>query len=121
MQDLHGRRTSLCGMTFAGFEGCVRYGGGGAVPLHAEGGDQARHAGCPPPTCCSATARRAGSTTTRRTPRTSASRACSSGSAGTAPRHLLHGHTHPLGGRVMQRFEDTRVHWISGARMVLLD
>src|SRR5215217_1314499 len=32
VEDLHGRRTSLSGMTFAGFEGCVRYGGGG--PFH---------------------------------------------------------------------------------------
>ena len=37
------------------------------------------------------------------------------------PRHLLHGHTHPVGGRVMSRFEDTRVHWVSGARLVVLD
>ena len=29
VEDLHGRRTSLLGMTVAGFEGCVRYGGGG--------------------------------------------------------------------------------------------
>jgi uncharacterized protein len=29
VEDLHGRRTSLGGMTVAGFEGCVRYGGGG--------------------------------------------------------------------------------------------
>src|SRR3954469_6118724 len=29
VDDLHGRRTSLSGMTVAGFEGCVRYGSGG--------------------------------------------------------------------------------------------
>jgi Icc-related predicted phosphoesterase len=29
VEDLHGRRTSLGGMTVAGFEGCVRYGAGG--------------------------------------------------------------------------------------------
>ena len=32
VDDLEGRRTSLGGLTFAGFEGCVRYGGGG--PYH---------------------------------------------------------------------------------------
>ena len=37
------------------------------------------------------------------------------------PRHLLHGHTHPVGGRVDERFGATRVHWISGARVVQLD
>src|SRR3712207_3220796 len=29
IEDLHLRRTSLGGMTIAGFEGCVRYGAGG--------------------------------------------------------------------------------------------
>ena len=29
VEDLHGRRTSLGGMTVAGFEGCVKYGRGG--------------------------------------------------------------------------------------------
>src|SRR5829696_157216 len=29
VDDLHGRRTSLLGVTVAGFEGCVRYGHGG--------------------------------------------------------------------------------------------
>src|SRR3954453_15981319 len=32
VDDLHGRRTSLSGMTVAGFEGCVRYGSGGPPP-----------------------------------------------------------------------------------------
>src|SRR5690349_12588206 len=29
VEDLHGRRTSIGGLTFAGFEGCVVYGAGG--------------------------------------------------------------------------------------------
>ena len=37
------------------------------------------------------------------------------------PRHVLHGHTHPLDGHVTTRHGDTRVHWISGARVVVLD
>ena len=44
VEDLHGRRTSLLGRTVAGFEGCVRYGKGGPLPLHAEAGLQARAA-----------------------------------------------------------------------------
>ena len=36
------------------------------------------------------------------------------------PRHLLHGHTHPVGGRVMTEFGPTQVHWISGARVLSL-
>jgi uncharacterized protein len=38
-----------------------------------------------------------------------------------SPRHLLHGHTHPVGGRVLTQHRSTRVHWISGARLVQLD
>ena len=34
------------------------------------------------------------------------------------PRHLLHGHTHPLPGRTLVRHGDTRVHWISGAKVL---
>jgi Icc-related predicted phosphoesterase len=34
------------------------------------------------------------------------------------PRHLLHGHVHPLHGQVMTRHGDTRVHWISGSRVL---
>ena len=37
------------------------------------------------------------------------------------PRHILHGHTHPVGGVVQRRYGDTRVHWISGARVLSLD
>ena len=35
-----------------------------------------------------------------------------------APRHVLHGHTHPLPGRTLMRYRDTEVHWISGARVL---
>jgi uncharacterized protein len=36
------------------------------------------------------------------------------------PRHVLHGHTHPLPGRVVGRYGDTKVHYISGARLLEL-
>jgi len=36
------------------------------------------------------------------------------------PRHILHGHTHPLGGHVMTRFGASQVHWVSGARVITL-
>lgn len=43
MEDLHGRRTSLGGLTVAGFEGCVRYGDGGAYHrTQKQGGKLAR-------------------------------------------------------------------------------
>ena len=120
VQDLAGRRTSLGGMTFAGFEGCVRYGSGG--PYHytqKEASKRARRlpgadvllTHCPP----------LGINDDPDDPAHVGFEGLLEWVRKHRPRHLLHGHTHPLGGRVMQRFEDTRVHWISGARMVLLD
>ena len=34
------------------------------------------------------------------------------------PRHILHGHTHPLPGHALTQYGDTQVHWISGARVL---
>jgi Icc-related predicted phosphoesterase len=121
VQDLDGTRTSLGGMTFAGFEGCVRYGNGG--PFHytqREGVKRARKlpaadvlvTHCPP----------LGINDDPDDPAHVGFEGLLEWVRRYRPRHLLHGHVHPLGGRVMSRFEeDTRVHWISGARMVVLD
>ena len=83
VQDLHMRRTALCGMTFAGFEGCVRYGKGG--PHHytqKEASKLARRlpaadvliCHCPP----------LGINDDPTTRRTSASRGCWTGSSATS-------------------------------------
>jgi uncharacterized protein len=37
------------------------------------------------------------------------------------PRHVLHGHTHPIAGLAGTRYGDARVHWVSGARVLQLD
>jgi uncharacterized protein len=37
------------------------------------------------------------------------------------PRHILHGHTHPTGGTSTTEFEGSRVHWVQGARVIVLD
>jgi len=120
VSDIEGRRTSLGGLTFAGFAGCVRYGGGG--PYHYTQRQATKLARklpgadvllchCPP-----------------RGINDDPSDPAHVGFDGLRdwverhrPRHLLHGHTHPVGGQVMRRFEDTRVHWIDGARVVTLD
>ena len=82
VEDLHGRRTSLGGLTVAGFEGCVRYGDGGAYHrTQKQGGKLARRLPAADVRC--ATARRAGSTTIRTIPRTSAGTGCASGSSDT--------------------------------------
>ena len=118
--DLQGKRTSLCGKTFAGFEGCVRYGAGG--PYHytqREASKLARRlpaaeiliTHCPP----------RGINDDPDDPAHVGFDGLLDWVRAHRPRHLLHGHTHPVGGQVMSRFEDTQVHWINGARIVVLD
>ena len=118
IEDLHLRRTHLGdGLTMAGFEGCVRYGRG--TPTSTASARQAvSPSACPRPTCCSATARRSASTTTPRTLRTSASRACATGSTATTRGTCCTATRTRSPGRTVTRYGDTRVHWISGARVL---
>jgi uncharacterized protein len=120
VQDLHGRRTSLGGITVAGFEGCVRYGAGG--PHHYTQRQAAKLARrlpaadvlishCPP-----------------RGINDDADDPAHVGFDGLLdwvrrhePRHLLHGHTHPVGGNALTEFGGTHVHWVQGARVLQLD
>ena len=37
------------------------------------------------------------------------------------PRHILHGHTHPIAGLAATSYGDARVHWVQGARVLQLD
>jgi Icc-related predicted phosphoesterase len=119
VDDLHLRRTCTGGLTFAGFEGCVRYGKGGphqytqrqASKLAKKlPGADVLLCHCPP----------LGINDDPDDP-------AHIGLAGLLdwverhqPRHVLHGHVHPVGGRIMTRFGATRVHWISGAHVVHL-
>ena len=117
VDDLHLRRTHVGGLTVAGFEGCVRYGNN---TIHQytqrEATKLARRlpaadvliCHCPP----------LGINDDPEDP-------SHIGFAGLRewvdeyrPRHLLHGHVHPLHGQVMTRHGDTRVHWISGSRVL---
>jgi uncharacterized protein len=120
VDDLHMRRTSLCGMTVAGFEGCVRYGDGG--PHHYTQRQASKLAKrlpaadvlishCPP----------LGINDDPDDPAHVGFEGLLDWVRRHEPRHLLHGHTHPIAGRTMTRFEGTRVHWIHGARVVQLD
>ena len=120
VEDLHGRRTSLGGLSVAGFEGCVRYGGGG--PHHytqRQASKLARRlpaadvliAHCPP----------LGINDDPGDPAHVGFEGLLDWVRRHEPRHLLHGHTHPVGGSAMTEFEGTRVHWIQGARVVQLD
>jgi Icc-related predicted phosphoesterase len=120
VEDLHGRRTSIGGLTFAGFEGCVAYGTGG--PHHytqKQATKLARKlpaadvllAHCPP----------FGINDDPDDPAHIGFEGLRAWVERHGPRHLLHGHVHPVGGRVMERFGPTRVHFVSGARVLNLD
>jgi len=120
VEDLHGRRTSLGGVSVAGFEGCVRYGGGGAHHYtQRQASRLARRlpaadvliSHCPP----------LGINDDPADPAHVGFEGLLDWVRRHEPRHLLHGHTHPLGGNAMTEFEGTRVHWIQGARVVRLD
>jgi uncharacterized protein len=120
VDDLHCRRTSLGGLTVAGFEGCVRYGKGG--PHHytqRQAGKLAKRlpaadvliSHCPP----------RGINDDPDDPAHVGFDGLLDWVERHQPRHLLHGHTHPVGGHRVERFGGTRVHWIQGARVLQLD
>jgi Icc-related predicted phosphoesterase len=120
VDDIHGRRISLGGMTFAGFEGCVRYGHGG--PHHYTQRQAAKLAKrlpgadillshCPP----------LGINDDPEDPAHVGFEGLLDWVERHEPRHLLHGHTHPVAGLTQKRFGTTRVHWIHGAKVVRLD
>ena len=120
VEDLHGRRTSLRGLTFAGFEGCVRYGSGGPHQYTQRKARKLAHklpaadvllSHCPP----------LGINDDPEDPAHVGFEGLRDWVEHHRPRHLLHGHVHPHGQRLMKQFGDTRVHWINGARVVVLD
>jgi uncharacterized protein len=119
VDDLHGRRTSLGGLTVAGFEGCVRYGAGGPHQYtQRKAAKLARRlpvaevliCHCPP----------LGINDDPDDPAHVGFEGLLEWVERHRPRHLLHGHTHPVAGRAVTRFGATRVHWIQGARVVQL-
>jgi Icc-related predicted phosphoesterase len=120
VEDLHGRRTSLGGLSVAGFEGCVRYGRGGPHQYtQRQASKLARKlpaadvliAHCPP----------AGVNDDPDDPAHIGFDGLRSWVDEHHPRHIVHGHVHPIAGLAATSFGDTRVHWISGARMLQLD
>jgi Icc-related predicted phosphoesterase len=120
IEDLHLRRTQVGGgLTVAGFEGCVKY---GRDDTHQYTQRQASKlvrrlpaadvllCHCPPQ----------GINDDPADPAHVGFEALRDWVDHHRPRHLLHGHTHPLPGQVLDRYGDTRVHWISGAKVLEL-
>ncbi len=120
VEDLHGRCTRLDGLTLAGFEGCVRYGNGGdhqytqreatrlAKSLPAA---DVLLAHCPP----------RGINDDPDDPAHVGFDGLLEWVDRHRPRHVLHGHTHPIGTEVATRYEQTRIHFIRGARVLRID
>jgi uncharacterized protein len=120
VEDLHLRRTSAGGMTFAGFEGCIRYGHGGPHQYTQKEscklakklpGADVLLCHCPP----------LGINDDPADPAHIGMEGLLNWVERHHPRHLLHGHTHPIGPQLVTRFGDTKVHWISGAKVLRLD
>lgn len=117
IEDLHLRRTHLRGLTVAGFEGCVEYQRGADHQYtQKEASKLARKlpaadvlvCHCPPFGINDDPEDRA-----------------HVGFEGLRewvdehrPRHILHGHTHPVAGRAVKQYGDTRVHWVYGAKVI---
>ena len=119
VEDLHLRRTSTGGLTFAGFEGCIKYGKGGphqytqrqacklAKKLPAA---DVLLCHCPP----------LGVNDDPDDPSHIGMKGLREWVERHEPRHILHGHVHPVGGRLMTRLGDTKIHFVSGAQVLTL-
>jgi Icc-related predicted phosphoesterase len=120
VEDVHLRRTSLCGLTVAGFEGCVRYGRSGPHQYtQKEAAKLARRlpgsdvllCHCPP----------FGINDDPGDPAHIGFDALREWVDRYRPRHLLHGHTHPLPGWIQSHYGATQVHYVCGARVLDLN
>ena len=118
IEDMHLRRTQAPGgLTVAGFEGCVQY-QKGAVHQYTqkEASKLVRRlpaadvllCHCPP----------LGINDDPGDPAHIGFEALREWVDEYRPRHVLHGHTHPLPGSAVKHHGDTAVHWISGAKVL---
>jgi Icc-related predicted phosphoesterase len=118
IDDLHMRRTQVAGgMTLVGFEGCVQYRRGAPHQYtQREAGKLARRlpaadvllCHCPP----------LGINDDPDDPAHVGFEGLRDWVDRHEPRHLLHGHTHPLPGRTVGRYRNTQVHYVSGAKVL---
>jgi Icc-related predicted phosphoesterase len=120
VEDLHMRRTSMRGLSVVGFEGCVKYGRGGPHQYtQRQAGKLAKKlpaadvliAHCPP----------AGINDDPEDPAHVGFEGLRDWVERHRPKHVLHGHVHPLPGEVVDHFGDTNVHWVQGAKVLRLD
>jgi Icc-related predicted phosphoesterase len=120
VEDLHMRRTSLGGLTFSGFEGCVRYSrSANHQYTQKEAAKLARKLPAADVLLCHCPPR--GINDDPDDPAHVGFDGLRDWVDRHHPRHILHGHTHPMPGRVMTRLGGTQVHYVSGARIIQLN
>jgi Icc-related predicted phosphoesterase len=120
IEDLHLRRTGLPGgLTVAGFEGCVQYRRGAAHQYtQKEASKLARKlpaadiliCHCPP----------LGINDDPDDPAHIGFEGLRDWVDHHHPRHVLHGHTHPLPGQVVKAYGETQIHYVAGAKILEL-
>jgi Icc-related predicted phosphoesterase len=120
VQDLHGRSVQVERLTMAGFEGCVKYGRGGEHQYtQKQASKMARKlpgaevliCHCPPE----------GFNDDPDDPAHIGFEGLRDWVDRHQPRHVLHGHVHPMPGQVVDHVGDVRVHWVQGAKLIRLD
>jgi Icc-related predicted phosphoesterase len=118
IEDLHVKRMEIGGWSFAGFEGCVRYGAGPHQHTQEEAAELARR--LPPADVLVCHAPPHGVNDEPDDPAHAGFAALRAYVDEHRPRYVLHGHTTPDPRRRMARLGDTQVLWIRGARVVEL-
>jgi Icc-related predicted phosphoesterase len=119
VEDMHLRRTALGGLTFAGFEGCVRYSrSGNHQYTQKEATKLARKLPAADVLLCHCPPR--GINDDPEDPAHIGFEGLRDWVDRYQPRHVLHGHTHPMPGRIMTRLGDTQIHYVAGARILQL-
>jgi uncharacterized protein len=120
IEDLHMRSAGLGGVTFAGFEGCVRYASGRYHQYSQEDASRLSDS-LPPADVLLCHCPPYGVNDDAGDPAHVGFRGLRDWVRRHVPRHLLHGHTHPSPTRVMTRLGETAVHWVSGAAVLELE
>jgi Icc-related predicted phosphoesterase len=113
VEDLHLRSVEVGGWSFAGFEGCVRYGEGPHQYTQEEAEALVEH--LPPADVLLCHCPPLGVNDDPADPAHTGFRALRAWVERTRPRYLLHGHTTPDPRRRTHRLGDTEVVWVRGA------
>ena len=120
VEDLHGRRTSLHGLSVAGFEGCVKYGRGGPHQYtQRQASKLAKRLPAADVLICHCPPR--GINDDPGDPAHVGFDGLRDWVDRHRPKHLLHGHVHPTPGTLVERVGDTHVHWVQGAKVLRID